>query len=78
MDRCGPGIAPEQGPHPNPFIAQIKKGGDSMASQGENSNLLSFKELLMANAIHIDAVTDLLIELSIITEQEFNSKLQEV
>jgi hypothetical protein len=32
----------------------------------------------MENSIQVDALTDLLIELTIIAEQEFHSKLQEV
>lgn len=41
-------------------------------------SLSGFKEMLMANSIQIDAVTQMLIEKRIITEEEFYSKLKEV
>ena len=37
--------------------------------------LVSIKELLMANSIQIDALTQLLIDKGIITQQEFFTKL---
>ena len=49
-----------------------------MAQKLDDSELVSFKELLMANSIEIDAVTNLLIDLGIITEQEFFDKLKQV
>jgi len=36
------------------------------------------KEMLMANSIQVDAVSQLLIEKGIITEEEFYNKLKEV
>jgi hypothetical protein len=38
--------------------------------------LVNFKELLMANSMQMDAVTQLLIEKGIITEVEFYTKLK--
>ena len=40
--------------------------------------LVSFKELLMANSIQVDALAQLLIEKGIITEEEFYGKLKAV
>ncbi len=49
-----------------------------MAQKLDDSELVTFKELLMANSIQVDAVTNICIELGIFTEQEFYKKLQEV
>jgi hypothetical protein len=49
-----------------------------MAEKLDPSELVILKELLMADSIQVDAVTNLLIELGIITEKEFYSKLREV
>ena len=40
--------------------------------------IVPFKELLMANAIQMDAVTQLLIDKGIIMEEEFYTKLKQV
>jgi len=40
--------------------------------------LVSFKELLMANSIQVDALVQLLIEQGLISEQRFFQKLKEV
>ena len=42
-----------------------------MAKKLDPSELVSFKELLMANSIQIDALCQLLIEKGLITQQEF-------
>ncbi len=42
-----------------------------MAEKLDPNELVSFKELLMANSIQIDAVAQLLIEKGIITKEEF-------
>ena len=47
-----------------------------MAEQLDPKELVSFKELLTANMIQLDTVTQLLIEKGIITEQEFFTKLK--
>lgn len=41
-------------------------------------NLVSFKELLMANSIQMDALAQLLIEKGVITTDEFFNKLKQV
>ena len=49
-----------------------------MAEKLDEKELVSFKELLMANSYQTDALTQLLIEKGIITEQEFYLKLKQV
>jgi beta-N-acetylglucosaminidase len=49
-----------------------------MAEKLDEKELMSFKEMMMANSIQVDAVAQLLIEKGIITEEEFHSKLKEV
>jgi len=49
-----------------------------MAERLDPGEVTDFKELLMANAIQVDAIAQLLIEKGIITEQEFFSKLKQV
>jgi len=49
-----------------------------MAKKLDPAELVSFKELLMANSIQIDALTQLLIDKGIITQQEFFTKLKQV
>jgi hypothetical protein len=49
-----------------------------MAQKLDNSELVTFKELLMENSIEVDTVTNMCIELGIFTEEEFYKKLQEV
>ncbi len=49
-----------------------------MAEKLDPKELVSFKELLMANSIQVDAVAQLLIEKGIITKEEFFSKLKQV
>ncbi len=49
-----------------------------MAQKLDPAELVSFKELLMANAIQIDALTQLLIDKGLITQQEFFTKLKQV
>jgi len=49
-----------------------------MAEKLDPKEIVSFKELLTANSIQIDALTQLLIEKGIITEQEFFSKLKQI
>ena len=40
--------------------------------------MVSFKELLMANSIQVDALAQLLIEEGIITQEKFFDKLKQV
>ena len=52
--------------------------GYAMAEKLDPEELVSFKELLMANSIQIEAVAQLLIEKGIITKEEFFAKLKQV
>jgi len=49
-----------------------------MAEKLDERELVTFKEMLMANSIQVDAVCQLLIDKGIFTEQEFHSKLSQV
>ena len=49
-----------------------------MTKQLDPKELVSFGELLMANSIQVDALSQLLIEKGFITEQEFFTKLKQV
>jgi hypothetical protein len=43
-----------------------------------NSEIVSSKELLMANSMQVDALAQLLIEEGIITQEKFFTKLKQV
>ena len=47
-----------------------------MAEKLNKSETVSFDELLLANTIQIDALSQLLIEKGLITEQEYFTKLK--
>ena len=49
-----------------------------MAERLDDKELVSFKEMLMANSIQVDALCQLLIEKGLITEEEFYAKLKDV
>lgn len=49
-----------------------------MGKELDPKELVSFKELLMANSIQVDTLAQLLIEKGIITEEEFFAKLKQV
>jgi hypothetical protein len=49
-----------------------------MANHLDPGELVSFKELLMANSIQVDTAVQLLIEKGFFTEQEFFTKLKKV
>ena len=49
-----------------------------MAQKLDEKELVSFKELLMSNTIQVDAVTQLLMDKGVFTEDEFYTKLKEV
>ena len=49
-----------------------------MAEKLDEKELVSFEELLRANMIQMDAVTQLLVEKGIFTEEELYTKLKEV
>ena len=49
-----------------------------MAKSLPKKDLVSFKELLLANSIQVDALAQLLIEEGLISEQKFIAKLKQV
>jgi len=49
-----------------------------MATPLDPKDLVTFKELLMANTIQVDTAVQLLIEKGFFTEQEFFKKLKQV
>ena len=49
-----------------------------MAQQLDPKETITFKELLIANAIQIDSIIQLLLEKGLITEDEYFTKMQYV
>ncbi len=49
-----------------------------MAQKLDDSEIVSFKELLMANAIQVDAAVQLMIKKGFFTKEEFFEMLKEV
>jgi hypothetical protein len=49
-----------------------------MAHKLDDDELVSFKELLLANSIQVDTAVQLLIEKGFFSEQEFFSKFKQV
>ena len=49
-----------------------------MAQKLDDSEIVSFKELLMANSIQVDALAQLMIRKGFITKEEFFDMLKEV
>jgi hypothetical protein len=49
-----------------------------MAERLNDKELVSFKEMLIANSIQVDALAQLLIEKGVFSEQEFFTKLKTV
>jgi len=49
-----------------------------MAEKLDEKEVVSFEELIRANSIQVDALSQLLIEKGLITEQEFFTKLKQV
>jgi hypothetical protein len=49
-----------------------------MAQALDPKELVSFKELLMANSIQVDALAQLLIEEGLISQEKFIAKLKQV
>jgi len=49
-----------------------------MAQKLDPSELVSFKELLMANSMQVDAIAQLLIDKGIFTKEEFFDMLKRV
>ena len=56
----------------------VLEKGNQMARKLDEKELVSFEELLRANMIQVDALSQLLIEKGLITEQEFFTKLKQV
>ena len=52
--------------------------GSQMAEKLDPKELVSFGELIRANSIQVDALSQLLIEKGLITEEEFFVKLKQV
>ena len=49
-----------------------------MAQPLDPKDLVTFKELILANSIQIDTLTQLLIEAGLISEEKFFAKLKEI
>ena len=49
-----------------------------MAQKLDDSEIVSFKELLMANSMQVDALAQLMIRKGFITKEEFFEMLKEV
>jgi hypothetical protein len=49
-----------------------------MAKKLDDKELVTFKEMMFANSIQVDALAQLLIEKGLITEDELHGKLREV
>jgi hypothetical protein len=49
-----------------------------MAKKLDDNDIVSFTELLMANSIQVDTLSQLLIEKGIISKEEFFIKLKQV
>ena len=49
-----------------------------MAQQLDPNEIVTFKEMLMANSVMVDALAQLLIEKGVISKKEFFTKLKEV
>jgi hypothetical protein len=61
------------------WFTKILPGGFCpMAKKLDPKKTVTFKDFLIANAIQIDALTQLLIENGLITEDEYFTKLQYV
>jgi hypothetical protein len=58
--------------------ANITKWRLPMATPLDSNDLVTFKELLMANSIQVDAAAQLLIEKGFFTKDEFFRKLKQV
>ena len=56
----------------------VLEKGNQMARKLDDKELVSFEENLKANMIQVDALSQLLIEIGFITEQEFYTKLKQV
>ena len=55
-----------------------KETGTKPMSDDENKEMVSIEELMMAQMVRLDAVSQLLVEKGLISEEEFYTKLQQV
>ena len=53
-------------------------GGDLMADPNDSNEMSTFKDLLLANSLQIDAVAQLLIEKGIFTKDDFFDMLKRI
>jgi hypothetical protein len=60
------------------MLEHTKKEGETMGKAADKSDLVSFRELLIANSIQVDTLAQLLIEQGVISEQKFVAKLKQV
>jgi hypothetical protein len=75
------GTTPKQGPHPHsskPNHQSFIHRSYVMAERLDPSELVNFKELLMANSMQVDAIAQLLIEKGVFTKEEFFDMLKQV
>ena len=59
-------------------VAEGAEGEMRMGEKLSEKETVSFKELLMANAIQVDALCQILIDKGVFTEEEFFGKLKQV
>jgi hypothetical protein len=60
------------------LIIKTSVGAFLMAQKLDDSEIVSFKELLMANSMQVDALAQLMIRKGFITKEEFFEMLKEV
>jgi hypothetical protein len=58
--------------------AELDQGGDLMAGDIDSNEMSTFKDLLLANSLQIDAVAQLLIEKGIFSKDEFFDMLKRI
>ena len=49
-----------------------------MAQKLDGKDLVTFKEMILANSVMVDALAQFLIEKGLFTQEEFHKKLKEV
>jgi hypothetical protein len=58
--------------------AELDAGGELMAEHCDSNEMSTFKDLLLANSLQIDAVAQLLIEKGVFTKDEFFDMLKRI
>ncbi len=74
-------IAPHEGEERRSGIdrrAAAEAGGELMAENIDSNEMSTFKDLLLANSLQIDAVAQLLIEKGLFTKDEFFDMLKRI